>query len=235
MKPLALAFAALMLGSGCIVTHDHEPCNRSISTDWSFTYWSDGGGAWVMNAGCSAAAVSTVDVWMNGQFVENLPCSTGGITITDVPEGTHVVHVEGLASDGAVLYRDSLSVPAGSCGDHYVPSYPAEGFVNVDYSASGGCTSGPCYLWLSAHDDIANQVAVAYSGSGGARTFPYPNDVVLRLPVGTYTLDWMQLVSSQTWTEEARACILPTFNVEAAQSTVLTPPVALVPTATSCQ
>ncbi len=232
MKRLALAIAATVLGSGCIVTSDH--CDRTITTDWAFTYWSDAGaGAWVMNAGCASAGVSTVDVWMNGQFVDNLPCLSGGITITGVPRGTHTIDVEGLASNGAILYRDSFSVSADSCGDHSVPASPAEGFMNVDYTAAGGCTSSPCFLWLSVHDDIANQLAVAYSASGGATTFQYPNDVVLRLAAGTYSLDWMQLVSSGT--EVARACVLPTFQVAGAQTSLLSPAVALVPTATACQ
>jgi hypothetical protein len=228
MKRLVSALAAVVLGSGCIVTTD--PCDRTITTDWvSFTYWN---GAWV-SAGCASAGAWYVDVWMNSGFVGRFACSDGGVVITGVDEGSHDITVEGIDSTGTViLYRDMFTVSASSCGDHYEAAYPAEGLVNLDYAAPGGCTSGPCYLWLSVHDDIANVTAAAFSASGGATTLTYPDDVVLALPYGDYSLDWMQLVSSGT--QQARACLLPTFSVPYADTYVLSPAVTLVQNAYAC-
>ena len=227
MKPLALAVTALVLGSGCVVSSSSPPapsCTSSITTDWTFTYW--GGTGWIQGGGCGGAGISNVDVYLDGTLVQTVACNTGSLSITNVAQGNHTVDVEGIdATTSAIALRDSFGVTAG-CTDQLVHAHPAEGWANLDYGSASAtndsyCKANPCYMWLSVHDNIANQTAAGYSSaSGGATTFRYPNDVVFLLPQGNYSLDWMQLVYSN-YTSANKGCApMPTFNVGAMQSSM---------------
>src|SRR6185369_10013575 len=65
MNRLALALAAAILGTGCIVVDDDHPadCTRTVTVDWSFEN-ADGG----QTSDCTTAGVSALDVFVNGYF-----------------------------------------------------------------------------------------------------------------------------------------------------------------------
>jgi hypothetical protein len=216
MKPLALALAATVLGTGCIVVDDDvgpAPCGASYLTlEWDFQL-SDGS-----VTGCSTAGVQWVDVWVGGDFSDSFACTNGGGTVY-APAGS-VVTVEGVDAAGRIAYRDWVTAPGG-CGTHYASVRPAEGTANLNYSAAGGCTASPCYLWFAVYDETAaTWAAVIDQGSATSvkATFPYPDDVVIRLAAGSYTLDWMELVSFD-FAGEAMTCAATAFDVTAAQYT----------------
>jgi hypothetical protein len=214
MKRLALVLAAAVLGTGCVVVDD-DCAPSSITVSWSFLGWDN------VVRGCGAAGVDWVDVYMNGALVGNgSPCTDGYLVITSVPSGTHDFMVEGLEPSGYIAYRDEFSVQSSGCGGRSVAALPAEGTANLDYTVSG-CISSPCFLWFAVTDTIANVVAAAVSDTSPAAVkddFPYPNDVLIRLAAGTYSLDWMQLVSS-SYTHEAITCSPAAFTVAGAVTT----------------
>ncbi len=206
MKHLALALSALVLGSGCVVTTDE--CSRSISTDWSFL---DADG-FVLN--CGTAGVQWVDLFLDGAYVDSFACTSGQtgfpVTITGVGSGTHTLIAEGLDAGSVIRYRHQIQVDSSSCGDQLVHAQPGEGRLNLMYSAT---TSG--WLWYSLYDNIAGSY-VTYQGYG----YPTPNDVVVALPEGSFSLSWMSVVNG-SGTALSRACTLPpSFNVLAADTYV---------------
>jgi hypothetical protein len=213
MKPLALALAAV-LGTGCIVVDDDDACSTSsLTLEWDFLR-SD-------NAvtGCAGAGVDLVDVYVDGQFVDTFFCGEGGGTVGPVWAGS-VVTVEGIDLAGRIAYRDQVT-SASSCGNRFAAVRPAEGTVNLNYSAPGGCSASPCFLWFSVFDEISSTYAAVIAQDSPASVkddFLYPEDVVIRLAVGTYTLEWMELVSS-AFAGQALTCNASTFDVAGASPT----------------
>jgi hypothetical protein len=218
MKPLALALAATILGSGCIVVDDNgpAPCGASnLTLEWDFQLST---GA---VAGCATAGVQWVDVWVGSDFADSFACADGGGTV--YASAGSVVTVEGIDAAGRIAYRDWVTAPGG-CGTRYASVRPAEGTANLNYGAEApGCTSSPCYLWFSVYDETAaTWAAVIDLGSPASvkDDYPYPEDVVIRLAAGSYTLDWMELVSN-AFAGEQMTCAASAFDVAAAQATVV--------------
>ncbi len=218
MKRIAFAAAAALLGTGCISssTTTNPPCDPTISVSWAFQLW-DGSAP----TGCAGAGVSLVDVYVDGSFVDTWPCAAGGATIA-VASGAHSVLLEGIDAQNRIAYRDSMSgIATNGCGDRLVTMTPAEGTANLNYSAPGGCTSSPCYLWFSVYDEVAGQPAAVINGQSpaGVKTlYTYPNDVVIRLPVGSFTLDWLEVVNS-TFGGVSISCSATPFDVASALET----------------
>jgi hypothetical protein len=216
MKPLALALAVTVLGSGCIVVDDDgpAPCASDLALDWDFQLFD------ASVAGCFDAAVEWVDVWVDGQLVDTFDCYAGGGTVWG-PAGSAVT-VEGVEANGRIAFRDWLTAPGG-CGTRFASTRPAEGIANLNYSAPGGCTSSPCYLWYAVFDYEANgyTAVIDQSSPAAVKTLhPYPNDVEILLPVGSHRLDWMELVGSSFF-GEAMTCSAAGFDVAAASVTTV--------------
>lgn len=219
---LALVTAGLV-GTGCLGGGDN--CSRStFLVAWEFQRF-DGSPP----AGCVAAGVEWVDIYMDGQLVGNgFPCGDQQAVITAVQAGSYDMVVEGIDTAGRIAYRERFTMDSSGCGNRSVLARPAEGIVNLDYAAT--CSSSPCYLWLSVHDEIANTTAAEISTGSPFNvqvSFPYPDDVVFRLAAGSYTLDWMQLVSA-AFTSEAITCAAIPFDIAAVSQTD-------VPVPLSCQ
>jgi hypothetical protein len=215
MKPLALALAAV-LGTGCIIVDDDDtPCSTaSLTLEWDFLTF-DGVTGTV--TGCAGADVDWVDVYVDGQFADSFPCTDGAGTVS--AWSGSVVTAEGIDGLGRIAYRDWVTAPSG-CGSRFAAVRPAEGAVNLNYS-SPACVSSPCFLWFSVYDEEARALAAVVATDSPASVkddYPYPDDVVIRLAVGSYTLDWMQLVSS-SYTHEAISCAPSTFDVGGAALT----------------
>ncbi len=106
MKRIALAAAAALLGTGCVVV-DEDTCSpSSLTLEWDFQRF-DGSPP----VGCATANVDWVDVYIDGAFVDTWTCAAGGATIP-VSSGGHSVLVEGIDSAYRIAYRDSVSVSA---------------------------------------------------------------------------------------------------------------------------
>ena len=227
MKRIAFAAAtAALLGTGCIssTTTPPPPCDPTLSVSWAFQLY-DGSPP----TGCAGAGVTWVDVYVDNAFVVTSPCGDGGATIAVSP-GTHSVLLEGIDSANRIAYRDSLgAVSTNGCGDRLLTMTPAEGSANLNYAAPGGCTSSPCYLWFSVYDDLAGQPAAAISAQSPLsvkQLYPYPGDVVIRLPVGSYTLDWMELVNS-AFGGVSITCSTPAAVFDVGSALVTTVPASL--------
>lgn len=218
MKRIALAAAVALAGTGCIVVDDDDnTCSpASLTLQWDFQLF-DGSPP----VGCATAGVEWVDAYVNGVFYDSWSCASGAGTVP-VASGGHDVIVEGIDFAGRIAYRDRVSASA-TCGNRFVPVRPAEGTANLNYGVAAGCTSSPCFLWFSVWDDVANTAAAAvYSGSPASvkDDYPYPDDVVIRLAVGSYTLDWMELMSA-SYVPEAATCVATTFDVASASETTV--------------
>ncbi len=209
MKRLALVLAAAVLGTGCFVDdHTTTTCPRTLTLGWDFRT-ADGA-----IAGCSSASATVpyVDVFANDQPVGSFDCFAYGGTVS-VPGGSSLITVEGVDGSNRIVYRDEFTIDASACGDQAVAARPAEGRVNLDYTAQSAppCANGACYLWFSVRDDITGLVAATVDAATVPTTFPYPGDVVFRLPAGPYTVQWMDIVSGGL--SELGSCTSPTFTV----------------------
>jgi hypothetical protein len=212
MKRLALVLAAAVLGTGCF--HDDSPCRRTLTLAWDFRT-ADGD---VVGCSSASATVPYVDVYANDLPVGSFDCFAGGGTVS-LPRGSSLITVEGVSVEvdatERIIYRDEFTIDAGACGDQAFAVRPGEGRVNIDYTAESApaCTNGTCYVWFSVRDDILGLVATTVNAATAPTTFPYPADVVFRLPVGPYTVEWMDIVSGGL--SELGSCTTPTFTVSA--------------------
>ncbi len=216
MKPLALALAAAVLGTGCIVVDDSVPvpCGSTLTVQWTGFQVYDGTPDGAVT-GCAGAGVDYVDVYVDGQFAGWFYCTDGAGTV-DAWAGSTVT-VEGIDGLGRIAYRDWATTGSG-CGGGFVSVQPSEGTANLNYSVPGGCTASPCHLWFAVFDyDVNDYTAVIDSNSPASvkASYTYPGDVAIRLPVGSYRLDWMELVSS-TFAGQAMTCTSPGFAVDRA-------------------
>jgi hypothetical protein len=237
---LALALATTLAGTGCYVA---PACNsRNVSVAWSGF---DGPSNLQVNLSCASANVPFVDLFLDGTHVAGpLPsghfsCSDYGEIVAGVPDGNHVMTVEGIAADGLTInYRDEVSFGASGCGDFALPTAtPAAGTVDLHYTFQSGssCSPGAAYMWFSIFDVIANAtdpVSIdATSSLAAKRTFPCSLiDPVVTLPAGTYQLDAMSenVESPATFfTQTAYLCKAPIgFSVNGRAQTVLNPSLA---------
>jgi hypothetical protein len=209
MNRSALVLASALLGTGCIVVEDDPPCGRAVTLEWDFQ---DADGA--IRQSCAGAGVSLVDVFVNDGFSGTVSCAAGAATVWLAP-GTNLVRVEGIDPDGFIAYRDERYVEAPACGSQvFVPVRPAEGRIDLDYAVDSTppCASGgTCFVWFAVFDEVAGEYAAVVNAGSVPTAFPYPSDVVFRLPAGTYTVAWMQIVSGGFW--ELQSCSPATFTV----------------------
>ena len=217
---LALALATTLAGSGCYVAPDCGTRNVSVS-------WSPGfdGPASQIGQTCASAGVTWVDLFIDGVQVVgplagHFDCLDYGEPVAAVPNGNHVLTVEGIASDGAVTFRDEFSFGASGCNDIALPAaVPAAGFVDLNYQffTNGTPIAPVCagsWLWLSIFDlstvrhDILSDLTsnpTAYS-CGGALT--------LAVPAGPYQFRWMEeRGAGPGYTLESAYCAPQSFTV----------------------
>ncbi len=223
MKRLALALVATALGAGCGTHRAH--CASTMTLSWDFLMFDGARTSSCAAAGTAGNPITWIDVYVDGQLaVSGADCGAGGVVISDVGPGAHDVTVEAFDATNTIAYRDQLTTNgATACGNVDVATEPAEGTATLDATYGGtACPGGtPCYLWFSVTDTISGTVASTISqGSSTAtkQTFPYGSPARIRLPVGTFSLDWLQLVSG-SFSSVAITCAPTSFTVNAASDT----------------
>jgi hypothetical protein len=229
MKRLILVLAAALLGTGCLWGDDE--CDRSVTVDWSGFVLAEGGPP----AGCAAAGVGVVDVWLNGQFWGSFDCF-GPPASVGLARGQNVLTVEGIDAQNRIAYREEVAVDSTSCGHRgTVATQPAEGFLELDYSFSpaNACFAPqPTFIWLAVFDEVAGDHAFVETGETAFQqctvTDPAP---LYRLPVGVFTLLGVEEVLPGGATVGSD-CTDRAFEVGAALTTPVTP--ALVDSALQC-
>jgi hypothetical protein len=210
MKRLAPLLAAALLGTGCY--HHHDDCDPSVTLQWDFRT-ADG-----VVVGCDFgdAHIRFVDVFVDDVPAVSFDCLAGAGTFV-FPRGSRLFTVEGVDVSGVdaserIIYRDEFTVDGNRCGNQVIATRPAEGRVNVDYSTTFQPPPNFVgFIWFSVFDNIAGQVAATIDANVFPETYPYPGDVTFRLPVGAYTVDFMELRSAGALVR--RACTSPTFTV----------------------
>jgi len=233
------ASAAWAMSTGCVVSDVCDPysdagcpgpCDsRMVAVGWPSFLLADHS----VTSSCAAAQVSTVDVYMDDQPVTSLPCSAGGVNVTDVPNnGAHRFTVEALDSNTATIaLRDEQTVDNSGCADLVLNTQPSEGTLVLNYSFTPDlCTSATSsYIWFTIHDDIANQ-AIAVDGGhtpqawtcGNGTTTPVP--ISFPLASGPYTLQRTEEVLYPGPAQQAGNCSSTGFDVSGATQTQVNVP-----------
>jgi hypothetical protein len=118
MPSRLLALTVLTLSfAGCIITEPPPPPPDpfgDISFDWQFAG----------EPSCDDAGVDEVDLTLlrAGQVVlviEREPCVGGGLTLTDIHEGTYEVIIDAFSRDSELLYAGSFAVAVEGGVDNY--------------------------------------------------------------------------------------------------------------------
>jgi hypothetical protein len=245
MKPLVLALATALVGTGC---YQPPVCTtRNIQVDWSHGF--DGPSA-VTGQPCGTAGVSFIDIFVNNQQVigplgnGHFACGDLAEIIGGVTDGATQVTTEGLAVDGStILYRDVQSFTASGCNDFLVATAPAAGSVDLSYAFQSGstCASATSYMWFTIFDVAANIIDPSSVGatSSNPRQFPCgPTPPVLSLPVGSYNLTGMteEVESPATvFTQAAYLCRAPVGFTVASQAQTIVSPVLADTGGAACQ
>ena len=192
MKRLAFVLAAAVLGTGCNPVQDR--CTGTVSLQWDFQRPDGSVPTGTVNAVCVAAGVAFVDVFMDGQPVDRFSCSEGGATIVDVRSGQYLMTVEGVDAGDVIRYREEFNLDARSCGDPLIATRPAAGFVDLNYSLPGGvCGASPSYLWFALRDAVTGHLhPESVDAANNPHRYTCPGDVIVSLPAGAYTLEWME-------------------------------------------
>jgi hypothetical protein len=161
--------------------------------------------------------VDELDLYVNNGFVGTFPCAGPPVTVDGISRGVQSIRVEavdvsnhlGLGAN-RIAYRDVFTLDTTACGDSPVLSEPAEGRVNLDYTvdAAPACSGGACVVYYQVVDQLTGGVAANYAQYAGVG---YPSDVLVFLPLGSYSVDFMQVVSGGL--AEKNACTHPTFSV----------------------
>ncbi len=212
MKRIIPALAAVVLGSGCVVTTD--PCDGTLTVDWQ-QFRDANNAVWSY----CAPGVSTVDVYVDGAAPYSVPCTDYSMVIP-AAEGTHSVVVEGLDAGGYILYRDSFPSASVACNmDTPVMSTPSQGWLELAYTISSGFCDDyyPSYVWFSISDWATGSTT---SNSIGSWSTAYDmctnySDLWLRLPAGTYTLQGIQEMHyfAGSYYAQRNDCTDSTFDV----------------------
>lgn len=228
MKRLALVLAATaVLGTGCYVDGHGGTCGSTVTLQWDFQDW-DGA-----VRGCTASQrepVDSVDVWVDGNYVATFNCFEGSGTIA-LGRGSRLVTVEGISA-GRIAYRhEFFEDPA--CGDQLVLVRPAQGTVTVDYAfiPTNACHTPPTYMALEVQDDIAQQRAFIETAATGPQCSTTAAAPEYTLPVGSFTLRWIEEVTGQGAVLAADCADRP-FSVGPGSFAIVNP--TLVDTAFAC-
>jgi hypothetical protein len=225
MNRLLALVAVASLGTGCVMSSD--TCDvRSVVIRWSDFNRADG--SVMSSCGSGPTGVNSVSVYMDDLFVANLRCIENRLVeVTDVPAGSHTWRVEALRGDGAILYRDVFTSSGGSCDQLFVDTRPAAGYLDLRYRFFDGASPLPSgeqlcaassFLWLSVFDNVLQDYAVRVDSDATPQTYPCvdpsPDAFVIPLPIGDYTLDWMEEHGpANTYDLESADCTSRDFTI----------------------
>jgi hypothetical protein len=136
---------------------------------------------------CSAAGVSTIQVFVNNVPSSNWPCTTNGVTIS-LREGTNSVQIDGYDSLGNLKYS-SGPVGVNACLDGAVGifSQGVDDTLGIDYAFTdaANCQAGSQITW-----DLRSGLATPFDAGSIACGGPNPFLVNggAAVPAGVYTL-----------------------------------------------
>lgn len=202
MRQIALAAPVLALAAACA-----EPCTApALTTSWRFTL-ADG----TREAGCLAAGVATVNLWIDGQAVGlGMACDQGAATFAGLAAGDHAFTMQGVSSGGAVRYQTWGSLTVDGCGETRVLIEPGAGVLRLAYTTAGATVNGLCYaegdpeqtlgyVWYRLLDRTTGAVASSVNQAASATLLPCrtgaDGQVNVPLPWGLYRLSWIQVVT----------------------------------------
>jgi hypothetical protein len=181
MKRFALLLAAVVSGSGCVVSSN--PCERTLNVDWLFV-----SAAGTPDLTCTAAVIDTVDVYIDGALVAPVvPCTSYGASFSGYSEGAHEIMVEGFRGS-TIINRDWYTVPS-SCGDATFSASPGEGEIEF---LTTPFTSGDFLLYKLWDDTRATPYVISSRTASTDHTFPVELGVYFNVPYGSYALDWIE-------------------------------------------
>ncbi len=193
MKRFVPALAAVILGSGCVVT-TNDPCQGTVTVDWGSNGFLFASGAATYS--CVTAGVDWIDVYVDGSTTPYSVACTAYATSIALTEGTHDFVIEGTDANGTILFRDWSNGTGTTCGATQWYATPAQGYADLTYSFFdvGACNS-PSYMWFEVRDELTLQpawVIDSLSSYGDKTRFSCgATPPRIALPAGNYTLQWM--------------------------------------------
>jgi hypothetical protein len=196
---VALAAAALALGSGCIVHNDStyvpppEPTGPGdISFQWSF----EG------DRGCAAAGVEEVDVLVvrgsQTVFAETVECFGGGLTLTDFEPGSYDLLLDAFSRSGRLLFQGDAAARVVGERDNdlgvvtlYSPT-PQDGEIALYWSFLYPTDDSEVFACDIAGVDTVHIDLAPLDGQGGGFTGSFgcaeEGMVIDNLPAGDFRL-----------------------------------------------
>lgn len=197
MRSRLLAAALLALATSCA-----EPCRAPLLTaSWTFTL-PDGG----RGAGCLAAGVAEVNLWIDGQpRGMGMACDQGAASFAGLAAGDHGFTIQGVDAAGAVRYQTWGTLTVAGCGETRVLLEPGAGILRMAYATSSGqCyavgdgTQTLGYVWFQLLDRTTGLVASTIAKEVDPTRLPCRTgdqaQVNVPVPWGLYRLAWMQVV-----------------------------------------
>jgi hypothetical protein len=239
---LLLPMAAL--ASGCYVA---PPCDPEANVYWGFTVPGLGGAM-----SCSEAGVDTVNVFLDGAYLDTVPCSgpaADGIQIVGIGGGSHLLQLDVYSggTSGIRRYAADATIATSGCGSSFdVIADGLDGRLQFQYAfADGGnLCAGASYLWFqvtsggtvydAVDDGTANPLALACTNSAGARNVDVLNPAGgTTIPAGVYTRTRFEEVvpaAGGGYTPQRANCTTETFVLAGDTAR----PVTLVASSTLC-
>lgn len=198
MRHLLLATPLLALAAAC-----SEPCTAPmLTTSWTFTL-ADG----TSGAGCLAAGVETVDLWIDGVKVgDGMACAQGAASFPRLAAGSHDYTMRGNGADGAARYQTWGQLSLGACGETRATIQPGAGTLRVAYATN----TGVCYalddpsqteghVWFQLLDRTTGLTTWSVNAGQAATSLPCATGADgwfdLPVPWGLYRLRWIQVVT----------------------------------------
>jgi len=227
MKRALLLAAVALFVTGC------GRCDFSTVTVY-WTFQNSGGSG----LDCSQAGVAFIRILIDGQGIGPGPNGTNGelncdpygngvegITLTGFTSGTYSFEIDGLDSNGDLIFLDTESVSVRRCGNSTLNAVLTAGSpLNVAYSLGGACTAPTgqspyptTFIWLHILDANGN-LAYASDAIGNSTAFPCSAGGTLTipgLPLGSYTLQGMEeaeILATNAATVDHYNCIAQSFD-----------------------
>ena len=231
MNRALLLLPLTALAAGCYTA---PPCDPVANVYWGFTVPGLGGAL-----SCSGAGVDAVRIFVDGAFVEDVPCAgpaADGIQLVGFGHGARRLQLEGRSggSTGTLHYVSDGTIDIRGCTSNFdVIADGIAGDLDLHYQFAPAADCLPdSYAWYQLRDaaNVSYDVPPV-STQNVCGVLPIGP---LGLPAGVYTLSRFEVgqrLTATTWAPDYNACTPTQPFVHAGNESIT---VTLTPAAASC-
>lgn len=230
MNRALLLLPMTALAAGCYAA---PPCDPEANVYWGFTVPGLG-----VAQTCSGAQVDAIRIFVDGAFVEDVPCAgpaADGIQLVGFGHGARRLQLEARSggSNGTLRYTSDGTLDIRGCTtnrDVVLDGVSGDLDLRYLFAPVDTCLANS-YAWYQLRDaaNVSYDVAPVSTRNVCGEQPIGPLD----LPAGVYTLSKFevgQLLTATTWAPDYNACAPQTFVHAGVESLTTT----LVPAAASC-